>query len=116
MPALDVGVKKMSEAPVGIHDSATPDAETANTAAKTAADFLTLAAAPTFAIMALLTPVLGGGSADAFCSSASPLSGMVPMYLLMSAFHSAPWLKLILGRKRMICAHKKNCYRHGQFG
>jgi hypothetical protein len=24
---------------------------------------------------------------------------MVPMYLLMSVFHSAPWLKLILGRR-----------------
>jgi hypothetical protein len=75
------------------------DTDTANTAAKTAADFLTLAAAPTFAIMALLTPVLGGGSADAFCSSASPLSGMVPMYLLMSAFHLVPWLRLVLGRR-----------------
>jgi hypothetical protein len=62
-----------------------------------AADFLYLAAAPTFAIMALLTCVLGGGSPDALCSiaGASPLSGMVSMYVLMSAFHSAPWLKLI---------------------
>jgi len=25
---------------------------------------------------------------------------MVPMYLLMSAFHSAPWLKLIASRRR----------------
>jgi hypothetical protein len=24
---------------------------------------------------------------------------MVPMYLLMTAFHSAPWLKLISGRR-----------------
>ena len=34
------------------------------------------------------------------CSAAhgAPLDGMVPMYLLMSAFHSAPWLKLIFGR------------------
>jgi hypothetical protein len=24
---------------------------------------------------------------------------MVPMYLLMSAFHSAPWLKLVTGRR-----------------
>ena len=69
--------------------------------ATTAADFLTLAAAPTFAIMALLTCVLGRGSPDALCSiaAASPLSGMVPMYLLMSAFHSAPWLKLISRRR-----------------
>jgi len=65
------------------------------------ADWLSLAAAPTFAIMALLTCVLGVGSADAWCSSAgtSPLSGMVPMYLLMSAFHTAPWLKLISRRR-----------------
>ena len=72
-----------------------------NVTAIGAADFLYLAAAPTFAIMALLTGVLGGGSPDALCStaSASPLSGMVPMYLLMSAFHSAPWLKLISRRR-----------------
>ena len=63
-----------------------------------AADFLYLAAAPTFAIMALLTAVLGGGSLDALCG-ASPLSGMVPMYLLMSAFHLAPWLQLISCRR-----------------
>jgi hypothetical protein len=27
----------------------------------------------------------------------SPLGGMMPMYALMSAFHLAPWLKLISG-------------------
>ena len=64
---------------------------------------LSLAAAPTFAIMALLTWVNGGGSmSDMLCAAApdpSPLGGMVAMYLLMSAFHVAPWLKLIsLGR------------------
>jgi hypothetical protein len=64
-----------------------------------AADWLCLAAAPTFAIMALLTAVLGGGPLDMLCSDASPLSGMVPMYLLMSAFHSAPWLRLISSRR-----------------
>ena len=65
-----------------------------------AADVLYLAAAPTFAVMALVTGLPGGG-ADAVCSTmgASPLSGMVPMYLLMSAFHSAPWLKLVTGRR-----------------
>ena len=30
---------------------------------------------------------------------ASPLSGMALMYLLMSAFHLAPWLKLISSRR-----------------
>jgi hypothetical protein len=75
--------------------------ENGNATALGAADFLYLAAAPTFAVMALLTCVLGGGSADALCSivRASPLSGMVPMYLLMSAFHLAPWLKLIARRR-----------------
>jgi hypothetical protein len=69
-----------------------------NAAALGAADWLCLAAAPTFALMALLTGVLGGGPPDLLCSAAqdaSALSGMIPMYLLMSAFHSGPWLKLI---------------------
>jgi hypothetical protein len=66
-------------------------------AANVAADWLSLAAAPTFAIMALLTAVLGG-TPDVLCAAlqgTSPLSGMVPMYLLMTAFHLAPWLRLI---------------------
>ena len=65
-----------------------------------AAEWLCLAATPTFAIMALLTGALGGGPLDVLCSTAqdaSPLTGMVPMYLLMSAFHLPPWLKLISG-------------------
>jgi hypothetical protein len=32
----------------------------------------------------------------------SPLAGMVPMYLLMSAFHLAPWLRLVSGGSRPI--------------
>ena len=65
------------------------------------ANWLRLAATPTFAIMALMTGVLGGGSMDMLCSAGhgSPLSGMVAMYLLMSAFHSVPWLKLISARR-----------------
>jgi hypothetical protein len=66
-----------------------------------AAGWLGLAAAPTFAVMALLTCVPGGG-ADMMCSAAhdaSLLSGMVPMYVPMSAFHSVPWLKLISRRR-----------------
>jgi hypothetical protein len=68
---------------------------------RAAADWLGLAAAPTFAIMALIAATFAGGRQDILCSAAhdaSPLSGMVPMYLLMSAFHSPPWLKLISGR------------------
>jgi hypothetical protein len=65
-----------------------------------AAEWLCLAATPTFAIMALLT-AFGSGQPDMLCAPiprASWVSGMVLMYLLMSAFHSAPWLKLICGR------------------
>jgi len=69
------------------------------------ADWLCLAAAPTFALMALLTCVLGGDAAM-LCMGAPdtsplalPLTGMPAMYLLMSAFHLAPWLRVISGRQ-----------------
>jgi hypothetical protein len=65
------------------------------------AELLCLGATPTFAILALLTG-LGGSPPAMLCSAAqdaSPLSGMVTMYLLMSAFHSAPWLKLVSSRR-----------------
>ena len=76
----------------------TPDAGPRHRWLEVGADrWLSLAAAPTFAVMALLSATTGGGALDAFCSGAggSPFGGMVPMYLLMSAFHSAPWLKII---------------------
>jgi hypothetical protein len=79
--------------------------EDVNAAATGAGDWLYLAAAPTFAIMALLTGVLGA-SPDMLCAAmqdASPLGGMVPMYLLMSAFHLPPWLKLISSRRSGAC-------------
>jgi hypothetical protein len=60
-----------------------------------AAEVLALAASPTFAVMALLTVALGGGAAEMLCATASPVSGMATMYLLMSAFHVGPWLKLM---------------------
>ena len=63
-----------------------------------AADWLSLAAAPTFAFMAAFTGIPGGGAHEAMCSAGlhtSALRGMVPMYLLMSVFHLAPWWKLI---------------------
>ena len=66
------------------------------------ARWLCLAATPTFAAMALLTGVVGAGPPDILCATAqnaSPLSGMAPMYLLMSAFHSAAWLKLVASRR-----------------
>lgn len=71
-------------------------------AALRAADWLGLAAAPTFALMALLSGVVGGGPMDMLCSAAhgaSPLSSMVLMYGLMSVFHSGAWLRLIARRR-----------------
>ena len=66
-----------------------------------ASKWLSLAASPAFAAMALLTAAQGGPP-ETLCSAAhgSPaLSGMVPMYLLMSVFHSAPWLRLVSSRR-----------------
>jgi hypothetical protein len=48
--------------------------------------------------MALLTGIHRGSMPDMLCSAThdlTPLTGMVPMYVLMSIFHSPPWLKLI---------------------
>ncbi|WP_210338450.1 hypothetical protein [Bradyrhizobium genosp. L] len=59
------------------------------------ARFLSLAAAPTFAVMALVAAM---APADMLCAAMQgpfSLQGMVPMYALMSAFHLAPWLRLI---------------------
>lgn len=64
-----------------------------------AADWLSLAATPSFALMAVLTAA--HGQMDMFCVTAdhgSLLGGMVPMYLMMGIFHSAPWVRLI-GRR-----------------
>jgi len=60
------------------------------------ADWLSLAATPTFAIMALLTTSLGGPMGR-LCASGplAGLSGMTLMYVLMSVFHSPPWLRLL---------------------
>lgn len=76
--------------------------QSGDAAAPGAADRLCLAAAPSFAVMALLTAVLESGRPDVLCLATphgTPLSGMALMYLLMSVFHSAPWLKLLGGRR-----------------
>ncbi|MBS3652259.1 hypothetical protein KEU06_27060 [Pseudaminobacter sp. 19-2017] len=66
------------------------------------ADWLVLAALPTCAIMALLTTIVGGADICSSTPDASPLNGMAAMYLLMSAFHAAPWLKLLSSRQGVV--------------
>src|SRR3954447_21203054 len=91
----------MSEAYPSGRAGGTIRSEIGHAATLSATDWLCLGAAPTFAIMALLTGFLGGSQPDILCSAAehtSPLSGMIPMYLLMSAFHLPHWLKLISSR------------------
>ncbi len=69
--------------------------------ARVAADWLGLAAAPAFAMMALMTVCLGGVM-EPLCSATpfgSLMSGMAPMYLLMCAVHVGPWLRLVTSRK-----------------
>ncbi len=70
-------------------------------AASGATTWLGLAAAPTFAFMALWTGLFSG-QADMLCMAmqgSSPMSGMTVMYLLMSLFHAAPWLRLISSQR-----------------
>jgi hypothetical protein len=64
--------------------------------------WLRLAAAPTYGFMALFTAVFGESPQDMLCMAmhhTSPLGGMAWMYMLMSVFHSAPWLKLIAAQR-----------------
>ena len=59
---------------------------------------LALVAAPTFALMALLTSVVEGSASDVLCSAMGsnlPVSSMTWMYMLMSVFHLGPWLKRV---------------------
>src|SRR3546814_18812006 len=89
----------MGEVDTGGSASGAIRRESGTAASLGAGDRLSLAATPTFAAMALLTAASGGS--DMLCMAAqdtSPLSGMVSMYMLMSAFHSAPWLTMIAGR------------------
>jgi len=79
-----------------------------------AAGWLSLAAAPVFAVMALASGLAGGGEMAMICpANASPLGGfslaglslggMPAMYLLMSVLHSAPWLRLLArGQRRRV--------------
>lgn len=83
-----------SMSPVSRHDTG---ACAGSGSAPGLAGWLALAAAPTFALMALASAA-ASGPPDIFCTQHAPaFTGMTAMYLLMSAFHLAPWLRLIGG-------------------
>ncbi|MEI2300896.1 hypothetical protein [Ensifer sp. MJa1] len=58
---------------------------------------LSLVAAPTFALMALLCSAWGGGPDQLLCAvePETVIGDMVTMYLLMGILHLPPWLRLI---------------------
>lgn len=66
-----------------------------NAVATKVADGLALIASPAFAAMAALTHMPDGGPMPCSAAHASPLGGMATMYLLMSAVHTAPWIRII---------------------
>ncbi|WDZ80523.1 hypothetical protein PWG15_22335 (plasmid) [Ensifer adhaerens] len=72
------------------------------TAARRAADGLALAASPTFALMALSVGAWGTDVGQMLCAGEPGLQigGMAAMYVLMSVFHLAPWLRLVQIGKR----------------
>ena len=84
------------------NESETPRAKDGKVGPLGAAQCLNLAAAPIFAVMALGTGFLGGDPANMNCSGASPLNSMAVMYVMMSAIHLAPWLKLIANYRAVI--------------
>lgn len=64
-----------------------------------ATGWLALAAAPTFAVMALVSAT--GAEPAPLCSVATgglPIDGMTAMYLLMSLFHLPAWLRIAAAR------------------
>lgn len=72
-----------------------PEKGSGHRAAPSVGATLSLAAAPVFAAMAALSAFQVEGPALCAMPHASPLTGMTAMYVLMSAFHLPPWLKLI---------------------
>jgi hypothetical protein len=96
--ATDTGKPGGSPAARGIHAG--------RVGARRAAAWLHLAAAPSFALMALAT-MLDASPMTMMCASDmggwSPgdwsVGGMAPMYFLMTAFHLGPWLEMASGRR-----------------
>lgn len=92
----------MPDASILADETATVPAGNGRAAALGAAGCLSLAAAPTFGLMAVVTGLSAPDPADVLCANGTgllPLTGMLPMYLLMSAFHLGPWLKLLAHRR-----------------
>ncbi|MCB1502535.1 MAG: hypothetical protein KDK07_22615 [Bauldia sp.] len=76
------------------HTTATGEAT--RTAPRGAGAWLSLAAAPTFAAMALVTALdTGHGPICSVAGGALPIDGMTAMYGLMALFHAPPWLRRI---------------------
>ena len=84
-------------------------------APRDAGGWLGLAATPAFATMALLTAAPGADAQYMVCAAqgSALLSGMSAMYILMAAFHSAPWLKLIFWRRPPPCADESSFCERG---
>ena len=69
--------------------------------AREAVRWLSLAASPTFAIMAVASLIHGEGPIGVLCSAGGqgwPIGSMGFMYGLMTVFHFPPWIRL-LGRQ-----------------
>lgn len=77
--------------------------------------WLALGAAPAFAVMAVLVwtavPGMGGMRCPAMPDHAL-LTGMAPMYALMSLFHMTPWLQL-LARRQTTARDGRPRLKHG---
>jgi hypothetical protein len=79
--------------------SAAHDIGRRSNAASGLAGWLSLAAAPTFAAMALVSAASPSDPMTCMMApQASPLTGMAAMYVLMCAFHLAPWIRLLAPR------------------
>ncbi|MFO1049783.1 MAG: hypothetical protein U1E52_18030 [Geminicoccaceae bacterium] len=83
------------------------------------AQSLSLAAAPTFAVMALFASNADHDSMGMICASGqawSSVDGMSAMYLLMSAFHLPAWLRLVVGERNSLPGNalesRHTCHSH----
>lgn len=87
---------------IAMHCEAKPPAIGAAQAQVRAPLVLGFAATPAFAVMAIMSGLLGPGTM-VFCGAAMPgdisLGGMAVMYGLMAVFHAAPWLGLLAYRQ-----------------